>query len=717
MTEANKGQETEREFLAAWDPLTDTVRTRLRTDIKARADSIMVSPRRWRLWWATTRFRVATQPMSALFFITASLTLVGAILIGAFGWPVWGHASGEYVGVVVAAGSATAFGSIVFSVASTSFSRAADIAPGYTAVVLGRSTPWLGGLGIIAVSGILLTYATQSPTQSGAIAAVLLAVSAVTWSWISVRSSLAKSDPLAIAQDAGRYYRKAMKRTAKYAQAVMAEGLPKTMRANEEAVAMLTRDHQRDLIVGLLRQLRAGVRSTAGQARLTESVMLLEALVNAFDDYATMVNGEIGPHDGLLDVVLTAVDSVIDACIQHEDNEAGNYAIRQLVHLGARGYSDPDYAAVRSLASSRLTTYVDRTWDNDSSSVPAASVTAIGDLVAHWITASAYEDVMRGLETLSKMAMRALLARKVHIGSAATSQLASVFVFLANEEVTTLRDQYLERWSEAVVPIARVAPYEPLFGMYGVADALVPGLSLGGGASLQQAIWSIDPSHALAAADAILSFLEKSISWLRSDEVEQNAVDKGLAEYLAVAYQALLLLVGRRDKVEAVSGAERALEFLLAATSSEAGTAALSSTSVVEAGWSIILASGALGASDERLAEASNTLLDRLGVDNGWDAHPRIDAYEFSFAVGLMVIAGRPEDEISAWEDRILATDDQQGPFGWRWDWGMYIEGLGRSPATNRNRATASQSIFNYVNQSAVDRWPLLGSQGKVPTR
>ena len=29
MTEANKGQETEREFLDAWDPLTDTVRTQL----------------------------------------------------------------------------------------------------------------------------------------------------------------------------------------------------------------------------------------------------------------------------------------------------------------------------------------------------------------------------------------------------------------------------------------------------------------------------------------------------------------------------------------------------------------------------------------------------------------------------------------------------------------------------------------------------------------
>ena len=187
------------------------------------------------------------------------------------------------------------------------------------------------------------------------------------------------------------------------------------------------------------------------------------------------------------------------------------------------------------------------------------------------------------------------------------------------------------------------------------------------------------------------------------------------AEYLSTAYQSLLPLVAHRDLVESDSEAERALEFLLSATNSEAGTKALLSEDVAEPAWSIILAAGALGASEDSLREAANHMLDRLGVDNEWGTHRRANAYEFSFSVGLMVVAGRSEDEMSEWENRILATDDATGPFGWQWDWGMHIGGLGRSPAANQNRATAPQSVYVAVNEMAVDRWPLLGSQGKVP--
>lgn len=715
MTKEN-AEDGDRELLHSFDPLSATLKAQLKRDIQDRSHIVMSVPGRVRLRWETVRFRVSSAPVSSIFIATAALALFAAVYIAIFHSPIWGHTTDEFVEIVVAAGSATAFGSIVFSVTGIAFGRAAEIAPGYTISVLHRWLPWIVGWGIIVTSGITLLLSAFAPTRSGAIAAVLLAVSAVTWSWLAVRRSLSKGDPMEVARDAGLYYKKATRRSARYAHRVMVKSLPKALRTDPESIAMLTRDHQRAMVVGVFRQLRTGVQSTAGQGRLTESVMLFEALVDAFDEYAASVEGEIGPHDELLGVVLEAFDSVEDACIHHDDNEAANYGIRQITRLAGKGYTNSDYSAVRYFAADRLTKLVDRTWDNDETTVPAASVTALGEMVVLWAATGAYEDAIRGIESLAEVARRALLSRRIHIGAPAVVQLVKVLPEIAGETRAPVRKQYLDAWSAGAVGISTLGPLEPMGGLYGVADALVPGISLGSGESLQQTIWSVPPDASLEVAASILQFLEGSVAWVHSGEAEERTVEKGLSEYFTVAYQVLLLLVARVDQIDGVDIATRILAFVASTMQSDPGARSLRSDDVAEVVWSILLAAGAIGVPDDQIASSAEQLIECLEIEGWGSDFLHFDAYLFSFVVGLLILSGRKEAEIAAWEDRVLALDRGPAPFSWQYKWGFHIEGLGRSPSTNRNRVAAAAAVFGTVNQGALRRWPLLGSTGKVNT-
>lgn len=710
----NKSPDDDREYLRAWDPLTGTIRSQLRDETERLAASLPMSRARFRRWFRYLGFRLAAQPITALFAAIASAALVGALTLVVFNWPVWGHKGDVYADITLTAGSATAFGAIVFSVTTTAFTRAADIAPGYSIVVLNRRTPWLSGIGIIVVSALLLAFASANPTVHGALAAVLVAVSAVTWSWIAARAALAASDPLNIASDAGRYYRKALLRSAKWARSGLATGWPRRIRKDPDTVKRLTWQHQQQVVAGMLRQIRAGVLSTAGKGNLSESVMLFEALAGAFDDYAASVEGEIGPYNGLPDIVLGTADRLIDACIQHDDNEAAQYGIRSIVAMGGKGYTDIDYASVRSLAFQRLSSWIDRTWDNDTSTIPTAGVVAMGDLLSQWVSSSAYEDVERQLETISKIAFRSTITRRIHIGQAATGQLARLFPLLANEPNAHLRSQYLRRWTDGATPLALMAPHEPLTGMAGVADALVPGMTLAGGPSLQRTIWSVDPVALRDAAEALLAMIRKAVGGFATDETEEQAVERGLAEYLALAYQVLLVLVANRDSVEAKPQGEDALALLTAVATSDQLVPALRSPDAAEVVWSIILASSALGVEEDSLAGVSGIILSSVGVPDSGEPPPFDGAYVRAFVAGLMVINRQSTESIEAWETAAIEAESGRGPFGSAWDWGMHIGGLGRSPSTNRNRVTATQSLFNLVNALAVERFPELAGDAEA---
>jgi hypothetical protein len=82
-----------------------------------------------------------------------------------------------------------------------------------------------------------------------------------------------------------------------------------------------------------------------------------------------------------------------------------------------------------------------------------------------------------------------------------------------------------------------------------------------------------------------------------------------------------------------------------------------------------------------------------------------------------MVVNGQSIDAIEAWVSEAIEAEAGWEPFGSAWDWGMYIKGLGRSPSTNRNRVTASQSLFNLVNSLAIEGYPELAQGAELGDR
>lgn len=181
---------------------------------------------------------IGAQPITAAFWsltLVFALSGVATILVG---WPVLHADTDDYAGAVLAAASAIAFGSIVFSAVNASTSAAADIAPGYTQVVLGRGRLWFTGLGLVIASGMLFVAASFNPTRSGALAASFFAMALVGLSWTSARQAIAESDPLVVAQNASAHYRRITRRGRRNVAGNFRLGLSKEARAEPGLVRL-----------------------------------------------------------------------------------------------------------------------------------------------------------------------------------------------------------------------------------------------------------------------------------------------------------------------------------------------------------------------------------------------------------------------------------------------------------------------------------------------
>jgi hypothetical protein len=173
--------------------------------------------------------------------------------------------------------------------------------------------------------------------------------------------------------------------------------------------------------------------------------------------------------------------------------------------------------------------------------------------------------------------------------------------------------------------------------------------------------------------------------------------------------------VANRDSLDGAAQAEESLVLVEAVAGSEKLASVLLSPDVAEVVWSIFLAASALQVEEASLVRVSEVILGTLGVPDSWDPPPFDGAYLRAFVSGLMVIARQSDDSIEAWESAAIEAEAGGGPFGSVWDWGMHIEGLGRSPSTNRNRVTASQSLLDHVNSLAIERYPGLAGSGDAP--
>lgn len=407
--------------------------------------------------------------------------------------------------------------------------------------------------------------------------------------------------------------------------------------------------------------------------------------------------------------MLGATDAVVAASLHDNDNEAGPFALSDVERLASQAFDHPDYAPIRSLTLRRLEAYLDDSWGNDQSSLPAACAASVGNLTKAWIRTRAFEDVDAGLASLGKIALRALATRRKHIGYAATSQLADVFPLLASESHDTLRDRYLRTWSGEVEPLFRAAPLEPVDGMSGVVDALLPGITLARGSSLQQAMWQVPASTTSDAVGSILGALEPAVASLEATiGSDSRKYETALEESLSLVYGVSVLRARDADATEATEQGARVLRTVMDVGSSEPGRTALAHTDALELAWSILLATSYINVEDSAMIQAAEALLAALSPDADWSSRPG-ETYAIAAVTGLKVIVGESESDIDAWIRAVFEHEKRRealgGPY---WAWGRHIAGLGRAPSANRNRIAAPPALVDAINAGAVERWPLL---------
>lgn len=696
------------EPITSWDPLVDVVRQQVsKDDLNAVIASAWSPPTRRALWISKARTWLAAQPVTVAFWAFSVLALLGAIVVIVVGWPVWGAPpDNDYPEVVLAAASAVAFGSIVFSAVTATSTAGQDIAPGYTQVLLGRAGLWLTGLALIAASGLLFVFALFNPWRSGAIASALFAVSMVGLSWLSARRAIADSDPLDVARHASDHYRRVTRRARRNAVRFARAGLTRRARKIPEVVAAISRQHELDIVIGFTRQLRAGIDSTAGKDRLAEAVMLFEGVTAVFIDYALDTDGHVGRHDGLPMLLTTTADTVLDSAVKRRDSPASQYAIGKLVAAGSLQCRHPDFASVRTLLLSMLTSCIDRHWDDDHTTVAPDCVAALGELASAWLKTGALQDGMRAIDSLGTVATKSIIAPRTHIAIPAVGMLVRLVPVVASLERHG-RMAALKQWGEAALPIAMLVPHDSLTGLASPTDSLMADVTLAQGQppTLQRAIWRV-PNEVEASADVVevlLDLLERALpAYGNAEQTPGFVTAKGLSLLYAVA-----LFAGNRLHGYAAHDVATRVMNLVTAWIADDAREAFTNVQATAPVWSTMLAAAFTARDPSLLASKAQEILDAIRPQDDWE-HPGYDAgFIVSFYRGLLIAAGHDDEELAAFQAMVEEHARDEGLFAC----GEVADyGIGRSasrvPGMATMKVAAPPEVFEAVAAWAMEQWP-----------
>lgn len=692
--------------IPSWDPLFDAARERVSEAHRAVAGSAWEEPGRLGKWAWKAHLWASTQRVSATFWGFSLATLVAAIITAIVGWPILG-ADNDYPEVVLAAASAVAFGSIVFSAVTAASASGGDIAPGYTQVLLNRAPLWLTGLALISGSALLFVLASLRPSRAGAIGAAFLAASMVGFSWLSARRAVADADPLDIARHASAHYRRITRRARNHARLKMRQGLPRGARKDPEAVSAVSRDYELRIVIGFVRQLRAGILSTATHDRVAEAVMLFDGLTSVFTDYAKDTDGQVGRHDGLPSLVTGTAEAVLDAAVRRGDSPAGQYSTSSLVAAAGLPCRDPQFAAVRTLVRSTLFSSIDRHWHDNHTTVAPDCVDAAGRLAAQWLRIGALEDGRHVFDSLSRVAQEAIGARRGHIAIPAVSQLVGLLV-VATRLAPEARLSVLEHWGNAMLPVAILAPVDRSSSLGPATDIVLGPVNLAHGksATLQQALWSI-PADADASAcvtDKLLSILERVLPVYGEAEQSWNVT---AAKGLSLLY-ALTLFVTDRLQGEAAEVVATRIMSLVTGWVGEGNIAeVLKDPDVIAPIWSTILAAGYTANDPSMLCRKAEDILRATDVPNSW-SHPRVHAgYIVSFYRGLLSASGYEDERLAGFQETVERHAESEGLFA-RAEIADY--GMGRNAARVPAMATvgvvAPTNVTERVAAWVLEQWP-----------
>lgn len=688
----------------SWDPMIEAMRRRLETDILPVVQSQTKPVNKWRRRYWTWLFQIKHKWLDLLFILITAIPIITAVWILATSYPWTGGIRGEdYSGVVVTAATVTAFGGVLFSLVAAPLQAASQLAAGYSAELLQRGTLWITGAFLVVLAVGLFVLGALGPDKEAAVASGLLAGGGLSLVWMSARLLLSSSDPQDVARRVARYIRRGMKDSRRFMRRMTKEALPKDLRDQPPGV-LLVRTEERTIVNGFLRHFKAGVEGALAHRQPVSAIVLWDAALESFLDYAKEVEGDIGESGGITETLLSIVDLLVQQGLAIPIDDVAVHPIGSLEKLFSLKVESDSYSVVPSVALIKLRNWIQAGWADDNTRVSAASLKAIGQLIENGVRIEAHEEALHGLTALYEIATQAIADRRTHISKAALEEVASALSSFLGAENERLRSYLIKRWAHEARVLSQLRLAEGGVAFIRATESIFPGITLWG-KGIQEIIARLGPyAHLSAPVVAPLSeWLTRAVSDFgarRENELHYYAIEAFAVLYCLSLTQAHAVAAGQpprpEEATEMVTVVQRWLDWL---PEEDAGNALLTPDNA-ELVWSVLLTIAYVANDPNMLSETASSMLEKLG--DRLTGPPVYDSFSVEFITGLLVAANRAEEEITAAWTQLVYRDSWGGS-----DRGMYIDGLGRVPSLNRNRvAIADPQVFEIVNVWALERFP-----------
>lgn len=687
----------------SWNPLLEAMRRRLEEDVlpgvRAQVKSpgpirrmILVVPYRVkRLWADIVLWSLAVGPF------TAGMTLLAT----SRPWTA-GDGSPDYSAVVVTAATATAFGGVLFSLVAQPLQTATQFAAGYSAELLQRPTLWLTGAWLTVLAIVLFLLAASSPDRETAIASGLLTGSSLGLVWLSARRLLSSGDPQEVAQRVSKFIRAGERDARRFTRRAWRQMLPKHLRG-DPAGDLLVRSEERHIVNGFLRHFRAGIEGALAHRQPVAAIVLWEGAVATFSDYATEVGGDIGSSQGIMDTLLSTADEMVTQGLALQLDDVALQAIGAIGKLNRVDVAHDSYAAMRSVSLIKLKSWINSGWSDDKTRAPASAVSEVTALMRRSTEINAHEDALQALSALYDIATQAIRDRRQHISRTATNGIVSgLGIFLAADD--SIRTHLVEMWAHEARRLSAMRMAEANITFMRATAVVFPGASVGE-RGIQETLAELSRYAHLSAA-----VVKPLNAWIRG-ALRDFASHQVHLQYLAVEGLTLLYSLaitqahavaadqpGREEQARLLL--DSALQWAASIPDDQVGDVLLD-PDAAEVYWSVLLAVTFTAQDATLLSEAATMVLDRLSerIDVGTPVH---DGFSAEFVAGLMIAAGRSDQEIQTAMTQLLQSDQW-----WTTERGIHIQGFGRAPALNRNRiAVAQYEIYDVVNAWIAESFP-----------
>lgn len=700
----------------SWDPMLEALKRRFEDDILP-AVRAQTKFRKWRRYLWTFVFRLKNGWLDVLFLLLTAIPLVaGAVVLAAsYPWsaeaatPLVAGAAGvkDYAGVVVTGATATAFGGVLFSLVAAPLKGAAELAAGYSAELLRRSALWLTGAWLSSLAIGLFVLAAINPDQEAAIAAGLLTGSSLAMVWAAARSLLASSDPQDVARRVARFIQKGMKGSRTYSRRLFRGALPAELRDEPQGVLMV-RQEERRIVNGFLRHYKAGIEGALAHRQPTSAIVLWDSMLVAFIEYAREVDGDIGDSQGITETLFSTVDLMVQQGLAIPLDDVATHPITSLEQLVDINVNHSSYAVVRSVALIKLKTWTQAAWNDDNTRVPAAALSSVGALLRHAVRVEAHEDAIHALSALHELGAQGIVDRRVHIGKKAMEEIVSALrAFLSADP--KLRGYLVKRWAQEAQPLSRLRLVEANVYLMRPTEVIFPGISIWG-AALQEVLAELAPYVHISS-----EVMKPLAEWLhgalgdfgarQETPLHYFAVDALALTYCLALTQAHAVAAGKPPRPdEAQLLCDVVVSWATRVADEDVGDALLNPDSA-EMIWSVLLATAYAAGDAHLLAKAAKPILERL-TPRLEEGRPLYDSFSVEFVTGLMLALDWSDQQIREVTAKLEDPHDWGG--GHR---GMHIDGLGRVPAVNQNRAAIyAPGVYEIINAWAVEQFPRFAS-------